>query len=197
MHISEGVLSPPILLAGGALTLLGTALGLKKLTPEAIPRAALLTAAAFVVSLIHIPLGPSSVHLVLNGLLGLILRWGAFPSFLVCLFLQAVLFQFGGLTTLGVNTFNLAFPAVLFAYLVGPLLKRGSRGAAVAGFLAGALSVLAAGLLVAIELSLTGENFKTAAKLVLAAHLPVAGIEGLICAFIASYLKRVRPEIWS
>ena len=30
-----------------------------------------------------------------------ILGWAAFPAFLVALFLQAVLFQFGGLTTLG------------------------------------------------------------------------------------------------
>ena len=195
MHISEGVLNPPVLLLGGIFTALGTAVGLKYLTPEAIPRAALLTAAAFVASLVHIPLGPSSVHLVLNGLLGLILRWGAFPSFLVCLFLQAILFQFGGLTTLGVNTFNMAFPAVVMAYLARPLLNKGTRGALVAGFLVGSLAVFGAGLLVALELSFTGENFRTAARLILAAHLPVAVLEGVICAFICSYLKRIRPEI--
>ncbi len=195
MHISEGVLAPHILLAGGVLTLAGVAWGLKKLSPQAIPRTALLTAAAFVASLIHIPLGPSSVHLVLNGLLGLILGWATFPAFLVCLFLQAVLFQFGGLTTLGVNTFNMAFPAVAAAYLVKPLLKRGVKGAWSAGFLVGVLAILGAGFLVAFELSLTGENFKAAAKMILAAHLPVASLEGLVCAFICSYLIKVRPEI--
>ncbi len=49
--------------------------------------------------------------------MGLLLGWPAFPAILVGLFLQALLFQFGGLTVLGVNTFNVAVPAVLCFYL--------------------------------------------------------------------------------
>ena len=36
------------------------------------------------------------LHLVLNGLMGLLLGWLAVPAILVALFLQALLFQFGG-----------------------------------------------------------------------------------------------------
>ena len=97
MHISEGVLSPPVLVAGAALTAAGVAMGLRKMDNEKIPRVAVLTAAFFVASLIRVPLGPSSVHLILNGLLGLVLGWAAFPAILVGLALQAILFQFGGL----------------------------------------------------------------------------------------------------
>ena len=113
MHISEGVLSTPVLLSGAALTVVGTAIGLKKMDYDRIPQVAVLSAAFFVASLIHVPIGPSSVHLILNGLLGLLLGWAAFPAILVGLALQALLFQYGGLIVLGVNTFNMAMPAVV------------------------------------------------------------------------------------
>ncbi len=196
MHISEGILPASVLIAGGVLSLLGTAIGLKRLTPETIPRAALLTAAAFVASLIHLPLGPSSVHLVFNGLLGLMLGMAAFPAFLICLFLQAVLFQFGGLTTLGVNTFNLAFAGIVGAWFGKFFFRFGLRGVVVGGFIAGALAIFLAGFLVALELFLAGESFHAVAKLILAAHLPVALVEGVVSAFICLYLQKVRPEIF-
>ena len=71
---------------------------------------AILAAAFFVGSLIHVPIGPSSVHLILNGLLGMLLGWAAFPSIFVALMLQAILFQYGGITVLGVNTFKIIVP---------------------------------------------------------------------------------------
>ena len=91
MHISEGVLSGPVIISGIVLAAAGTAIGLKKLNYDRIPRAAILSASFFVASLIHVPIGPSSVHLILNGIVGLILGWGAFPVILVALTLQAVL----------------------------------------------------------------------------------------------------------
>jgi cobalt/nickel transport system permease protein len=113
---------------------------------------------------------------------------------LVALFLQAILFQFGGLTTLGVNTMNMALPAVYVWVLFSPLIRQG-RWSPLAAFLAGAFSVGFSGLMVALELALTGRAFLTAAKLILAAHLPVMIIEGLVTCFIVSFLRKVRPEI--
>jgi cobalt/nickel transport system permease protein len=75
-----------------------------------VPKVAILSSVFFVASLIHVPLGPSSVHLILNGIMGVLLGWTAFPAILVALALQGVLFQFGGITTLGVNTLNMALP---------------------------------------------------------------------------------------
>ena len=57
MHISEGVLSTPVLLSGAALTVVGTAIGLKKMDYDRIPQVAVLSAAFFVASLIHVPIG--------------------------------------------------------------------------------------------------------------------------------------------
>jgi len=123
MHISEGVLSAPVLAAGASFSAGGVCLGLKRMDYDRIPFVAILTSTFFVASLIHIPLGPSSVHLILNGLLGLILGWSAFPAILVALTLQAMLFQFGGLTVLGVNTFTMAFPAIFCYYIFAPAVR--------------------------------------------------------------------------
>jgi len=196
MHISEGVLSGPVLLSGAALAAAGTAVGLKKLDYDRIPQTAILSAAFFVASLVHVPIGPSSVHLILNGLLGLLLGWAAFPAILIALALQAVLFQFGGLTTLGVNTFNMALPGVICFYLFGPW-ARGERlfQAGLASFLAGSGAIFLSSLLMGLALVCTGESFLGVAGAIVAAHLPVMVVEGLLTAVCVQFLKKVRPEV--
>ena len=176
MHISEGILSAPVLATGAALTAAGTAMGLRGLDAEKMPRVGVMAATFFVASFIHAPVGPSSVHLILNGLAGLVLGWAVFPALLVALFLQAVLFQFGGLTTLGVNTFTMAFPGLLvYAVFWKVLARRSTADAAVAAFCAGAFAVLCAGALVATALFLSGEAFTKAAGGLLAVHVPITG----------------------
>ncbi|MFA4915253.1 MAG: cobalt transporter CbiM [Syntrophales bacterium] len=196
MHISEGVLSAPVLVAGALLTVGGTALGLKKMDYDDIPEVAVLSSAFFIASLIHVPIGPSSVHLIINGLVGLLLGWMAFPSILVALALQALLFQFGGFTTLGVNTFNMAAPAIIVYYLLNLPVRKGNHLLTViSGFAAGALGVGVGALLVALTLVSTGESFFNVAKLTVVVHLPVMVVEGIITAFCVTFLKRVKPEM--
>jgi cobalt/nickel transport system permease protein len=196
MHISEGILPSSLLFGGAVVSIALVAVGLKKLDNHKIPQTALLTSAFFIASLIHIPLGPASVHLVLNGLTGIVLGWLAFPSILVALFLQAVLFHFGGLTTLGINTFNMALPGVMVYYLFKPLICSQNQtvsalGAACAG--GGALTIST--FFVALELSMAGEGFAPAAKLILAAHVPVIIVESVVTSFIVVFLRKVKPEI--
>jgi len=196
MHISEGILSAPVLLTGVILTAGGVSLGLKKMDYERIPEVAVLTSAFFVASLIHVPIGPSSAHLVLNGLMGLLLGWIAFPAILVGLALQALLFQFGGLTSLCVNAFNMAFPAVVSFYLFRLFNRKYNRYTLIfSGFLCGVIGILGSAFLVAISLVTTGEAFLTAAKLIVIAHLPVMIIEGGITAAAVVSLNKVRPEL--
>ncbi len=197
MHISEGVLSGPVIISGIVLAAAGTAIGLKKLNYDRIPRAAILSASFFVASLIHVPIGPSSVHLILNGIVGLILGWGAFPVILVALTLQAVLFQFGGITTLGVNTLIMALPAVVCYYLFRRLVGKGPRLALPAAFLCGSLSVFLGAVMVGLALTFTEENFLKVSYLVVTAHLPVMVIEGIITTFCVAFLKKVQPEMLS
>jgi len=196
MHISEGILSTPVLAAGGAAALVGTAIGLAKMDYDRIPRVSVLSSVFFVASLVHIPVGPASEHLILNGLMGLLLGWAAFPAILVALFLQAVLFQYGGLTTLGVNTLNMAVPAVLCYYLFRwGVVRFKTRVAVVFGFLSGSFGVLAAGILVGGSLVLTASPLEEPAFAIVILHIPVMAIEGVLVAAVVSFLKKVKPEV--
>jgi cobalt/nickel transport system permease protein len=195
MHISEGVLSGSVLISGAALAAAGTGIGLKKLDYDQIAKAGMLSAAFFVASLIHVPIGPSNAHLILNGLVGILLGWAAFPAILVALILHGVFFQFGGITTLGVNTIIMALPAV-FCYLIfGKLIHKSSRTAAVAAFACGFLSVLISGVIVGLSLIFTEENFLKVSGIIIAAHIPVMIIEGIVTAACVAFLRKVRPEM--
>jgi cobalt/nickel transport system permease protein len=126
VHISDGVLAWPWLAGGFALAAVLVALAMYKVRDEEIPRIALMTAAFFVASLIHVPIGPTSVHLLLNGLLGVILGRRAPLAVLLGLMLQAVLLGHGGFTAIGVNTCIMALPALGAAWLFG-VLRAGTR----------------------------------------------------------------------
>lgn len=193
MHISEGVLSGPVLLTGGVLAAAGTAIGLKSMDYDRIAQVGILSSAFFVASLIHVNIGPSSVHLILNGIVGLLLGWAAFPAILVALTLQALFFQFGGLTTLGINTVNMAVPAVLCYYLFGPFLRKKHSVATLASFGGGFAAVFFAAILLGLSLIFTEENFWEVSMLVVMANLPVMIIEGIVTVFCINFLKKVHP----
>jgi len=196
MHISEGILSAPVLLAGAALTVGGTTIGLKKLEHNRMPQVAVLSAGFFVASLVHVPIGPSSVHLILNGLMGIFLGWAAFPAILVALILQALLFQFGGLTSLGANSVIMAFPAVVCFHLFRAGVKSPNLVISmVSSFLCGFGAIVLGGLIAALMLFFTGSHFLIVAKLIVLAHLPVMVIEGVITVFSVEFIKRVKPEM--
>jgi cobalt/nickel transport system permease protein len=198
MHISEGILSAPVLVTGAALTVTAVGHSLKKMEHKEVPKVAILSSVFFVASLIHVPLGPSSVHLILNGIMGVLLGWTAFPAILVALALQGVLFQFGGITTLGVNTLNMALPAIICFYLFSKGIRsENNLIALILAFACGFLAVMLSGIMVAAALIFTGEPFMQVAKLVVIAHLPVMILEGALTAFCIGFLRKVRPEILS
>ncbi|MGP3698054.1 cobalt transporter CbiM [Rhodobacter sp. NSM] len=197
MHIVDGALSGPVVVAGAVLAAAGVGQGLRHLPVEKIPVAGMLSATFFVASLVHVPIGPSSVHLILNGLAGLVLGWAAFPALFVGLLLQAVFFGFGGVTVLGVNTLNIAAPAVL----AGMLCRRGLAGppamAAISGAVGGALAIALTAVCVGAALALSGEQFLPAAKLVFLTHIPVMAVEAAITGAAVSLIRQVKPELFS
>ncbi|GAB6057425.1 cobalt transporter CbiM [Desulfonatronum parangueonense] len=195
MHIAEGILSAPVLALGAATTVTGLWIGLRRLDEQRLIMAAALAAVFFIGSLIHVPLGPGSVHLLLNGLAGLLLGWAAFPVIFTGLLLQALLFQFGGLLVLGVNTCTVALPAILCGLALRGCLARGGSFALAASFTAGTGAVLGTALLTGAALTLTDQGFLTAAKLVVLAHLPLAAIEGTMTMFVVALLGRTRPDL--
>lgn len=197
MHISEGVLSGPILTAGAVLTCAGVYWAIRYADNEKTILSGILAAVFFVASLIHVPIGPGNAHLVLNGLLGILSGWMAFPEILLALVFQAILFQYGGITTLGVNTFTMGFSAVLAGMLYRGIssIFSGRMGILTAAFCAGFFGVALAGILTALALAFTAEGFRTAAWLILTAHIPVMIVEGLITAVIVGFVSRVNPAI--
>jgi cobalt/nickel transport system permease protein len=111
-HISDGVLTPAWQAAGFALAAVLACLGAWRLRDEEIPRVALLTAAFFVSSLMHIPVGPTKIHLLLTGLVGIVLGVRAALSIPIGLTLQFFLFNHGGFWSLGVNACVMGLPAL-------------------------------------------------------------------------------------
>jgi cobalt/nickel transport system permease protein len=195
-HIPDGVLAAPVLIGGGLASAGLLAVALRRLDYERIPQAAVLTAAIFIASLATVPLGPSSVHLLLSGLMGVVLGWAAVPSILVALLLQAAFFGYGGLLVLGVNTLNLALPALICASLFRPRLASGvCHHPFRLGALAGGLGVILSGLMVSGALALSQAAFLPAAKVILLTYLPLALVEAVVTGAVIAFVWRVAPEL--
>lgn len=197
MHLSEGVLHTPVLLAGVALAGVGVAVGLRRLESERLPLTALFAAAFFVAGTIHVPVGIGSVHLILNGMAGLFLGWAVFPAFLIALLLQVLFFSFGGFAMLGVNLCVMALPAVAAHYLLRGYLKPGMGPVAkmFAGLGAGIIGVGGAGALASLVLALDGgKHYQDLIALLLLSHLPVFVLDGIISYGVISLLSKMYPS---
>ena len=203
MHLPDGIVPLEMALAGYAATAALTGLALSRIRrlpdPQAcIPRAAMMTTVFFAASLVAIPVPPASVHLVLVGLMGIMLGWFAMPAILVGLFLQAVLFGHGGLTTLGLNGLIMGLPA-LGAFAVWR--RAGGRWADLAALGAGSGAVLATlALFGAIVLAGLPETIDPRAETLalqalLLAHLPLVVAEGIVVLTVLRVLRRVEPGL--
>lgn len=197
MHLSEGVLHTPVLLAGVVFAVVGVAVGLRRLESERLPLTALFAAAFFVAGTIHVPVGIGSVHLILNGMAGLFLGWAVFPAFLIALLLQVLFFSFGGFAVLGVNLCVMALPAVAAHYVLRGYLKPGMGPMAklFAGLGAGIIGVGGAGVLASLVLALDGgKHYQDLIALLLLSHLPVFILDGIISYGVISLLSKMYPS---
>jgi ABC-type Co2+ transport system, permease component len=196
MHISEGFLSPQVLATGWTIAGIGVAVGLKKMNMDKIVPVAAMSSVFFLASLINVKVGPSSTHLSMIAPIGLILGWSSFPAVMIALILQAVLFQFGGLLVLGVNTVTIALPAlIVYLLFVRTIREGGKTVSAAASFAAGFLAVVLCAVGVGCFLGFSDANFLGVIKIVFLTHLPLAVIEGVITLFLVAFLKRVAPDI--
>jgi cobalt/nickel transport system permease protein len=202
VHISDGVLSAPWLAAGFLVAGLLALAASYRVRDEEIPRIALLSAAFFVASLMHLRLGPTSVHLLLNGLVGVVLGRRAPLAILIGLGLQAALLGHGGFTTIGINACVMTLPALLAAALFAGLRRLPWFGrtrytvAWLCGCFLGMISVFATLVLQAAVLLWGGaEDWHQIVWLVFYAHLPIVALEGVVFGFTVSFLARVKPEM--
>nr|WP_314118956.1 cobalt transporter CbiM [uncultured Campylobacter sp.] len=192
MHISEGVLSAPVLLAGWAVTAPAVAAILWRVRQSEIPRIACFSALFFVASFVHLPVGVSSMHLMLSGLVGAFLGSRAILAIFVTLFLQGVFFGFGGLSVLGVNTAVIGFPAVLGGLFAAAAKAQElkARMQKIYLFLAGFVPIVCSMLLLDLVLFISGREFFAIATLISLEGAILAVLEGIITLFALSFIAK-------
>lgn len=221
MHIMDGVVSSSLVVGATIVAVSAVGFGLKRIEPDDIPKIALLAAAFFVASVIRVPIGPTSAHLMLTGLLGLVLGPAIFPAIFAGLMLQTFIFGFGGITVLGLNLVNMALPGFLAYLIFMPFLQRELQSRArdlyasssssghkifrfiqknrtfLIGFCAGSFSIAGSLLMVAFSLALSGQAFIPVAKFMVLANLPLIVIEGLFVGVILQFLTSLKPELFA
>ncbi|WP_026674103.1 cobalt transporter CbiM [Alkalihalobacterium bogoriense] len=199
MHLADGVLSFPVAATTSIVAAGFVFHSIRGLKEETIPKVSLMTATFFVLSLISIPVGPSSVHPLLCGLMGIILGRRSALAIFIGLLLQALLFQHGGLTTLGANVLMLTIPALLCSFLYQTLTKGGQARLKVSAALVGGIGVIGAVFLLVALLTATSsfysEGVVSVVRILLISHIPLLVIESVLTLFIIGFLARIKPDI--
>ena len=228
MHISDGVLPMWLLAAGWMLTALLLAVSVSQGKKEntdlnaKVPQAAVITAALFVACMCRIPMPPTSLHLMLAGLAGILLGPLAFVCIFISLLLQAILLQFGGITVLGVNSLLMGVPA-LAGWLIFKALSKTKLPFAISGAFTSVIAVTITTILLGIIFYVSGVDFgslntmlervagipilSTIAEMltkwpgiltffmIFLMNVPLMIAEGIISAFIIPFIEKIKPEM--
>lgn len=205
MHMADALVSAAVgggfwALSGGSLA--GCSRRLRREANDAqVPLMGVLGAFVFAAQMVNfaIPGTGSSGHL--GGGLLLTVLLGPPAAVLVMgsvLLMQALFFADGGLLAFGCNLFNMGILPAFVAYplVYRPLARRGWLGsAAVLGSLA-ALQLGALGVVLETMLSgLAGLPFKPFLLAMLAIHLPIGLVEGLVTAGLLRFVVKARPVL--
>lgn len=156
MHIPDGFIAPqmylPLYGAAAGLWAVGARRIARDLDETTLPWLAALTAAAFALSFIALPLpGGTSAHVTGVGLLAACFGiWQAFMALSLVFAIQALLFGDGGVTTLPLNALAMGFAGALAAR--GVFLSTRRVGQTPALFLAGWIGLFLPAVLIALAL---------------------------------------------
>ena len=191
MHISDGIISTPVCIAANIAAIGLIYVSGRNARPEEIPKMGMTGAALFVSSLIHFPLAGASVHLGLFGLAGIILGKRSFPVVFTALLFQSLIFQHGGLLSVGLNAINMGTGAWV-AWMIWSIAK---VPISIRALLAGFAGIIVPALLMMAEFRLSG--YGTGIALLVAIYLLVAAVEAGISFFAVSFFRKVKPEILS
>ncbi|WP_295451673.1 cobalt transporter CbiM [uncultured Thiodictyon sp.] len=222
MHIPDGYLSP--LTCAGAYVVAApfwfVALRMIKaqLQTRLLPTVAVVSAFSFVIMMFNLPLpGGTTGHAVGLAVAPILLGpWAAMLAISIALFIQALFFGDGGITTFGANCVNMAIVGPLVAYGVYRLICGNtpltSRRRVFAAAAAGYLAINVAALLAAVAFGIQPLFFHDAAGAPLYApyalaiaipammigHLSLAGLaEAVISGGVVAYVQKVDPRLLS
>jgi cobalt/nickel transport system permease protein len=191
MHISDGIIDNKICIAANVISLGLVLLTARKTRTEEIPKMGMTAAAMFVLSLIHIPLAGTSIHPGLYGLAGVILGKRSFPVVFSVILFQSLIFQHGGLLTIGLNALNMSTGA----YLAFIIWKSKFAPEYARAFMAGVIGVIMPVILMAFEFYVTGYGKGVFA--LFSIYLVVAVAEGIITFSIVKFFRKVKTDIIS
>ncbi len=211
MHIAEGMLPAQWAVGWAVPAAVATGLGLHQIRrdigrdPSRKPFYALLGSAVFIISLlpIPVPIAGTSSHPCGTPLAAILV--GPLASTVLgglSLFLQALLFAHGGLTTLGANIISEGLTGSLVGWAVFRLFRRFNLSFASSAVAAGLLGDLAVYLVTSAQLGLAlhgGQPLGAAVITFFAAYLPtqlpLAIGEGIFTGFALRFVARTRPDI--
>lgn len=194
MHISDGVLSLETTVIVSSVCALALFKAIKELKNEDISLTAVASAMFFIASFIHIPFGVTQIHLILLGVIGILISWNSFVAIFVALFLQALLLGYGGISSLGVNLFIMAAPAVIIYYIyhLGFVKKLNDK---IKYFLVGFLGTFFATLFLSFILYFSKDEYNYAAYSIFTVNIVTMIIEGIVSMFLLLFIKKVYPQI--
>jgi cobalt/nickel transport system permease protein len=206
MHIPDGFLSVTVSVVFWLLSIavIVAALGRvnRELGEREVPVMGVVAAAIFAGQMLNFAVtGGTSGHLMGAALASILLGpWAAVLVMTSVVSIQALVFQDGGLLALGANLFNMAVigPFVsYFAYRLVQAAARGKRwGIFAGGFTAAWLSILAAAMAVALQLSLSGTSPANVAFPAMGAIHALIGVgEGLITTGALSFVYAARRDL--
>jgi cobalt/nickel transport system permease protein len=203
LHIPDGFLSLLISVACWLLVIAVLAVAIPRAQAELgerqVPLMGIMAAFIFAAQMINFPVaGGTSGHLLGGALAAIAL--GPWPAMLVmaCVIgVQALLFQDGGLLALGANILNMGLVTALIGYGIYRAAVGRPRGVklAVAGAAAW-LSVMAAALLTALQLWLSGTSaLGVVIPAMLGVHALIGIGEALITVAALSFIMQTRPDL--
>ncbi len=198
MHIPDGFLDVKTIAATSAVSFAGIALALRKIKKhisiENIPLMGIITAFLFTIQLLAFPIvGGTSGHLIGVVIAASII--GPFSTIIamsVSLFMQALIFQHGGLLLFGANFFNLAIMNIGFYMLFKIIFKN----EIVIVWLASFFGIISGALACGLELYVSGKiPFQQGIPSLIVSQVPIALIESFAAVIFISSIKKIRPSI--
>ena len=195
MHISDGVLSLEVTVVSTIVAFSFFVYSFRSLNNEKIVLASAFSALFFVASFIHIPFGPTQIHLMLLGYIGVFLGSVAIFSISLALILQALLLGYGGVSSLGANVLIIAIPAyfVFLLFKINILKKLNEK---IKFFIIGFSGVFLSAIMMFILLIFSKQEYKNAAYSIVLVNIPTMILEGLITLFLFLYIKKTMPNLF-
>jgi len=211
MHIADGYLSPLTCAVSYGVAIPLWMVAFKKLKDildeESLPLIASLSALSFVIMMFNIPIpGGTSGHALGVAIIAILFGpWVGFLSLSLVLFIQALLFGDGGLSSFAVNALGMGFGGAFGAYYTYKLTKRYKFSL----FLSGYMSAVVASIIIAFALGIqpyfwvdnAGKplyfpfDLSVTIPAVVGSHMVFFGIvEGIFTQLAYKFLVKLEPD---